>query len=144
MPSQLLLSSNSWAKAALEFIKSGLQRTRQTAFIHGISSCWSYLQRTTIPVPNIKDLLQPLENAIHQVFIPTLTGHPPNSQQVRDLLALPARLGGLGLANPSSTSGSIFQGPSLQLSKLRKHLQDLYVSESGKLYFSQTHTVDDQ
>ena len=46
------------------------------------------------------DLLQPLETAIQSHFIPALTGQSPPGNLVRELLALPARLGGLGLINP--------------------------------------------
>ena len=51
-------------------------------------------------ISNITDLLQPLEDVIHQLFIPALFGRPPCSSTERDLYALPVRLGGLGLVNP--------------------------------------------
>ena len=47
------------------------------AFTHGLASRWSYIQRT---IPDIEDLQQPLENAIHQRFIPALVGRPPTSK----------------------------------------------------------------
>ena len=43
------------------------------AFIHGLFGRWSYLMRT---IPDIKDFLQPLEDVIHQSFIPVLFGGP--------------------------------------------------------------------
>ena len=61
-----------------------------------VSSQWNYLLRT---IPDISDLLTPLEKVIHQTFIPVLTGRPPPSKHECDLLALLARLGGLGLTN---------------------------------------------
>ena len=76
------------------------------AFTHGLSSRWTYLSRT---LPDITDLLQPIEDAIHQLLIPALTGRPPCSREERDLLALPVRLGGLGLINPASNSPFAFQ-----------------------------------
>ena len=60
-------------------------------------------------IPDIEDLLQPLEDAIHQYLIPALTGRPACSSIERDLLALPVRLGGLGLNNPSSLSSECYQ-----------------------------------
>ena len=45
------------------------------------------------------DLFQPLEDALRRVFLPSLTGQPTLSGQTRDLLALPARLGGVGIIN---------------------------------------------
>ena len=76
------------------------------AYIHGLSNHWLYLFRT---VPDISDLLQPLEIAIHQHLIPALTGRPPCSSIERVLLALPTRLGGLGIRNPSAMSSESFQ-----------------------------------
>ena len=66
-----------------------------TAFTHGLASKWSYFLRT---IPNIADLLQPLEDAIRCKFIPALTGRDGVSDAERDLLALP---GGLGLTDPT-------------------------------------------
>ncbi len=40
------------------------------AFVHGLSSRRTYLSRT---IPGVSDLFQPLEDAIHQVFIPAKT-----------------------------------------------------------------------
>ena len=70
------------------------------------SNYWSFLLRT---IPDINDLLQPLEDAIHQHLIPALTGRPACSSIERDLLALPVRLGGLGLNNPSSLFSECYQ-----------------------------------
>ena len=71
------------------------------AFTHGLVSKWNYLTRT---VPNIGNLLQPLEEVIRRKFLPSLTGQNAFNDVTRDLLALPIRLGGLGIANPSSES----------------------------------------
>ena len=68
-----------------------------SAYTHGLSSRWSFLSRT---IPDIADLLNPLEEAIQQHLIPALTGRPPCSREERDLLALPIRLGGMGITNP--------------------------------------------
>ena len=61
------------------------------AFIHGLSSKWSYLSRTT---PGLSSHFQQLENIIHSDFIPTLTGNPAPDDLNRELFALPAREGG--------------------------------------------------
>jgi len=68
------------------------------AFTHGLSSRWLYICRT---VPGISSCLQPLDNIICQVFIPTITGRSPPSDSLRKLFSLPARWGGLGLPVPS-------------------------------------------
>ena len=70
-----------------------------------VYSRWSYLLHT---IPDNTDLLQPLEDVIHQLFIPALFGRPPCSSTERDLYALPVRLGGLGLVNPCSAASSSF------------------------------------
>ena len=76
------------------------------AFTHGISSRWSYVLRT---IPETHDLLLPLEDAIRQRFIPALTGRPSCSTLERDLMAIPVRLGGLGLSTPAMLSPTAFQ-----------------------------------
>ena len=71
------------------------------AFTHGLTSRWTYLARTT---PHIEDFIKPLEEAIRKVFLPNLTGRNAFSDTERDLLALPVRLGGLGIFDPSKRS----------------------------------------
>jgi len=51
-------------------------------------------------MPEINMELQVLEDAIHLEFIPALTGQNHLSDELHNLLALPARKGGLGLKNP--------------------------------------------
>ena len=76
------------------------------AFTHGLSRKWSHLSRT---MANTAELLQPLEEVIHQHFIPALTGRPPVSSFERKLLALPARMGGLGITNPVADAEHEYQ-----------------------------------
>ena len=87
-------------------VASSQPHAAYAAYMHGLSSRWSYLLRT---ISDIGDLLQRLENAIHQHLIPALTGQPPGFSTERDLLALPTRLGGLGLRNPVTMSSECFQ-----------------------------------
>ena len=51
-------------------------------------------------LPDIENLLQPLERAISDVLIQSLIGCNC-SEADGDLVALPVRMGGLGLTNPS-------------------------------------------
>ena len=101
------------------------------AFTHGLSSRWSYISRT---IPDIHDLLLPLETAIHQCLIPALTGRAPCSRQERDLLALPVRLGGLGLTNPATNSSHAFQASE----RLTAPLAALIVAQSPEQIVDQT------
>ena len=63
----------------------------------GLCYRWTYL---TSVMPVKDSLLQPLEDVIRQKFLPALTGEAPCNDQVRCLLALPPRHGGLGITNP--------------------------------------------
>ena len=72
------------------------------AFVHGVRNQWCYLMRTT---PDLEDLLHPLEKAIVKDFIPALTGKEV-TDEIRELLALPTRLGGLGISIPTQKSRS--------------------------------------
>ena len=60
-------------------------------------------------LPDIENLLQPLERAISDVLIPSLIGRNC-SEAERDLVALPVRMGGLGLTNPSVIADAEYSG----------------------------------
>ena len=75
------------------------------AFTHGLASKWIYASRT---IENIGPLLQPLEDIIRTKFIPAICGRPAPSNELRDLLALPCRMGGLGILNPTHTASHEF------------------------------------
>lgn len=49
----------------------------------------------------VTEVLQPLENVINSAFIHVFTGLPAPGKLTRDFLALPCKLGGLGLINPT-------------------------------------------
>ena len=72
------------------------------AFTYGLKHRWTYFLRT---LPDLEDLLAPLERAIADVLIPSITGHYC-TQGERELLALPVRMGGMGLTNPSQEAAS--------------------------------------
>ena len=58
------------------------------------------MQRT---VPNISHIFMPLEDCIRNTFIPSIVGREVSDDE-RDILSLPVRFGGLGIANPSETA----------------------------------------
>ena len=70
------------------------------ALTHGLLSKWTYLLRT---VPDVSNLLHPIE-AIRYSFLPALTGRTGLNDMERNLLELPARLGGLGMMNPTRSA----------------------------------------
>ena len=53
---------------------------------------------------DIKELLEPLERAIGDALIPSITGHKCKTSE-RELLALPVKKGGLGQENPVERAG---------------------------------------
>ena len=73
------------------------------AFTHGLMSKWTYLTRA---IPNIGDLLSPLEDIIGQKFLTSLTGLNAFNDITRELMVLPVRLGGLGITNPTADAAS--------------------------------------
>ena len=62
---------------------------------------WTYYLRT---LPDIDELLEPLERAIRDALIPPITGHICITSE-GELLALPVRKGGLRLENPVERAG---------------------------------------
>ena len=91
--------------AELEQLSSFARSEPHAAFAaltHGLMSHWVFFLRT---MEGIAPLLQPLEDTICLQFLPSLTGRDAPTDAERELLALPARLGGLGLVNPTATSG---------------------------------------
>ena len=78
-----------------EFARAQPQ-TSYAAYTFGLKHRWTYFLRT---LPGIQDLLEPLEEAISHVLIPAMVERKC-SKLDRDVLALPVRLGGLGLSNP--------------------------------------------
>ena len=68
-----------------------------SAFTHGLFSEWTYLFRTC----HFEECqVQPLNDCVFNVFIPSLLGRDAVSELERDWISLPTRYGGLGLVNP--------------------------------------------
>ena len=75
------------------------------AFTFGLRHRWTYFLRT---LPDIEDLLEPLERAIADILIPSITDHNCLKSE-RDLLALPIRMGGLSIINPRQEAASQYE-----------------------------------
>jgi len=95
-----------------------------TAYTHGLRHKYTYAMRT---IPNIGSMLQPLENAIRNQLIPALTEQMQMSEQERSLIALPVRLGGLGIPNPCKEAQHEFENSV----KLTKNLADAIINQSS-------------
>ena len=100
-------------------------------FTHGLFGRCSYLIRS---IPDIKYFLQPLEDVIHQSYIPALFGRPLCSPTERDLYALLVCLGGLGLINPCSAAHSYFFDSEWLTHWINWSLEDC--RHKGHTYFS--------
>ena len=91
----------------LSAIVSTQPHAAYVAFTLAFSSHWTYISRT---IPNIQDLLLPLENAIISIsYIPALTKLKVSSKIEHELLAQPVRLGGMGINNPTKESTYAFE-----------------------------------
>ena len=76
-------------------------------FTHGLIGHWVYSTRVSA-ISSAK--LQPLETAIRQRLLPALTGQPSPGDDLRKLLFLPARLGGIGVIDPTDLPEKQFHG----------------------------------
>ena len=91
-----------WSSELLHLceIAQSQPHTAYAAFTHGLKLKWNFLTRVC---NENSPLLQSLEDIRHK-FIPALIGKNAVSDLERDLLALPTRLGGMGITNPVSTA----------------------------------------
>ena len=103
------------------------------AFTHGLSNKWTYLSRT---ISEIGNLLEPLELIIRMKLIPKLTGQSPPCDNLRHLLSLPARLGGIALTNPMSTAEAEFSAST----KITDPLEKAVIEQSLELPHEITET----
>ena len=105
-----------------------------TAFTFGLKHKWTYLSRT---IPQIETMLQPLEEAIRNVFIPAITKGHNCTDVERDLLALTPRLGGLGIINPTKLAKAEYSNSMKLTSSLSAHIQSQNASgdiDENKIY----------
>ena len=75
------------------------------AFTFGLRHRWTYFLRT---LPDIAELLEPLERAINEVLIPAVTDHTVTKVE-RDLLGLPVGMARFGFTDPIVTSSSEYE-----------------------------------
>ena len=97
-----------------------------SAFTHGVMSKWNFILRT---IPDIQTNLLPLEDTIQKCFLPSITGQNPFGQQLRSLMALPARAGGIGLKSPASESTAQYKTSR----KITRLLVELVLQQSQSL-----------
>ena len=73
----------------LSLIAKTYSHAAYAAYTLGMSHKWKFLLRT---IPNIRDLLTPLETAIRYSLIPSITGKNDLDNHMRRVMALPTRL----------------------------------------------------
>ena len=78
-------------------------------------SKWTFLART---VADIGDLFKPLEDAIRHRFLPALTGQNAFNDAECELMALPVRMGGLGITNPTTQAAHQYSTSTMVIAPL--------------------------
>ena len=73
--------------------------------LSGLRHRWTHFLRT---LPDIAELLEPLERAINELLIPAVTDHTVTKLE-RDLLGCPVHMGNLGFTDPVVTSSSEYE-----------------------------------
>jgi hypothetical protein len=95
--------------AGVEALSKVARRYPQTAYAglaKSLQAEWQYVQRVT---PNLTQAFAPLEMAISQVFLPALLNSSiEEATQLRPLIALPVRHGGLGILDPTTTNAHCY------------------------------------
>ena len=88
------------------------------AFTHGLAGKWNYLTRAC---EGVQEHLQPLEEAIRTDLLKSITGRSINDQE-RELLGLPSRLGGIGVADPQRDAADNYVAASAVTRPLVDHV----------------------
>ena len=91
-------------------------------FIYSVRQSWNFAMRT---MEGLENYLTPLEEAISKKFLPTLLGCQV-SPIYRKLMALPPKLGGMGIINPTKAAPEEFKNSV----KMTKHLKKLIIEQN--------------
>ncbi|XP_076042251.1 uncharacterized protein LOC143026133 [Oratosquilla oratoria] len=89
------------------------------AFIYGVKHKWNYILRT---VPNITDLLRPLEETIRNELIPAITNGRTINEEERKLMEFPPTMGGPGISNPLNLADTEHQNSMKLTSSLTNNI----------------------
>ena len=79
--------------------------TAYYGYVNGLCRRWTFLMRST---PQISHLLQPIEDVINNVFLPSIIGKSITELE-RKIIALPVRFGGMGIPNPTLVADTEYQ-----------------------------------
>ena len=92
-----------------------------SAYVFGTSHRWQFVCRTT---PNISGALQKLEDLIRTKLIPAITGKEFCSDEMRAILRLPPRLGGMGFHNPTEEADHEFENSKIATDELARAIYE--------------------
>ena len=92
-----------------------------------------------MPTPDIAVSLQPIEDKIRNLLIPSTTGRTIRSDLERSLFSLPAKLGGLAIINPVDIAdteyrNSLMANRQLTENILKQHKSDAKHKTPAKMY----------
>ena len=99
----------------LSFLAIANPQCAYAVYTHGFSSKFSYIMRT---IPRSSIFFEPIETILVEKFIPALFGRNV-SPLMRDLVALPSKMGGLGISNPVIDAEIQFQNSLLVTDQLK-------------------------
>ena len=88
-------------------------------YVSGYQHKFTYHLRT---IPGIEEFLAPLEECIRNVLIPSITGGHIVNDEERELLALPSRLGGMGIKVLTETAAVEFKNSNDLTQKLQSDI----------------------
>ena len=106
-----------WEKDILHLAKIAKNEPQLSyaAYIFGVSKRWQFICRTT---PGVSNAMKGLENSIRRTLIPAIIGQQEISDELRGILKLPARMGGMGFSNPSEEANWEFENSKLITAQL--------------------------
>ena len=100
---------------ALVKIAASEPQLAYSAYIYGTSHRWQFVCRTT---PGITDAMKRLEELVRLKLIPAIMGGRDITDELRTILQLPARMGGMGFLNPSDESNWEYENSKLVTSQI--------------------------
>ena len=110
---------------SLSRIAKSQPQAAYSAYIHGEQHRYTYFLRT---LPNITNILKPLDEIITNEFIPALFGTNISLDE-REILSLPVKERGLGLQSPSENADNIYRASR----KITLPLKEKIITQSSEL-----------
>ena len=123
-----------WVKA-LGRIATRFPKTAYAGLVKALQNEWTYLQQTTT---GSGSLYTPIEKVITEDFLPALLGQATTGQTMRNQTALAVKRAGLGIPNPTTTTGENYSA-SIDCSELL--VESLLTGEPINIVAHQKHAT---